>query len=217
MTSSRSSAFDFRHPWFIGGALLLTTVVLDLGLHPVGGPIAGGVLTVVIFAAALLVFALGIRGTGSVTARRPLGTVALILLAAWILVELVVTDVISSGMSGDAIPQSLLVLGYVDPFLRFALTLIAVIQIGRTGIVPRPWNWAPAWALGALTVPWLLGQALIVVGIPPEAQTAAFLAVGAVDGTVRATCAVVIGVLAILLADRSSSAQPDPLRATPAE
>lgn len=73
---------DARRAWFIGGVLLLATVVLGVALQPAVSLIVdGGTIGTTLFSASLLVFAFGIRGSGSVTARRPLGTAALTALA----------------------------------------------------------------------------------------------------------------------------------------
>ena len=76
---SERALSDARLAWVIGGALLIATVVVST---PLSWYFGGGVITAVLFAAALLVFAFGIRGSGSVTGRRPLGTAALVVLAA---------------------------------------------------------------------------------------------------------------------------------------
>ena len=215
MTSSHGGGFNIRHAWFIGGVLLLATVLADVAVGPPGPLVAiGGILGPVLFAGALLVFAFGIRGTGSVTARRPLGTAALTLLAAWILLQSVLTDVLGSSASADSIPALVITLSYVDPFLRFALSLIAVIQIARAGVVPSPWNWAPFWALGALTVPWLLGQVFVVVGTSPETEATTILFIATLDSLIRVGSATFLGVLAILLADRARRPQAVSARST---
>ena len=79
---SESALSDARHAWVIGGALLMGSVVVSAPLSPYFG---GGVIKAALFAAALVVFAFGIRGSGSVTARRPLGTTALVVLAELVL------------------------------------------------------------------------------------------------------------------------------------
>jgi hypothetical protein len=132
-----------------------------------------------------------------------------VVLAAWVLlrsvawglpwVNAVATDVLTN-------------VGYVDSAVQLAAALVAVVQIGRAGVVPRPWNWAPAWALGAVVVPSLLGLLLLAVGAlqepQPQAQSLTLtMFVSALDGLARTVGPVFLGVLAIVLGDRMGRAQ----------
>ncbi len=72
----------------------------------------GGRIRTILFSAALL-FAWGIRGAGSVTARRPLGTAALTGQAAWVLLGSVLEEFIAESFSNDPARRALLVFGYV--------------------------------------------------------------------------------------------------------
>src|SRR6187431_314560 len=78
-----------RRAWLVGGVLLIAATVLGLVLSPIGLGIVGDV-----------VFAFGIRGAGSVTARRPLGTTALTVLAVWAVVGSVLMTVLVAGGFG---------------------------------------------------------------------------------------------------------------------
>ena len=40
----------------------------------------------------------------------------------------------------------------VTQSVMLLLAITAVVQIGRIGVVPRPWNWAPLWALVAVVL-----------------------------------------------------------------
>src|SRR5688572_12102694 len=85
MTDASATAVrDARLAWIIGGSLLIAHSVLRLiGNAPGVGPIPTlGVILDVLWAGALLVFALGIRRSGSVVARQPVGVIALIVAAA---------------------------------------------------------------------------------------------------------------------------------------
>ena len=209
MTSAQGGAFPVRHTWFVGGVLLLATIVLGTALAQPGPLLfGGGIIATACFSTSLMVFAFGIRGSESVTARHPLGTIALALLAVWVLAWLVVTDVLGSSGSADTLSSALVVFSYVDPYLRFALALIAVIQIGRAGVVPAPWNWAPAWTLAALTVPWL-ASTIIVAATTGGSAIRTLLVLSSVDTLARVASAVFLGVLAIVLADRSLRPQSD--------
>ncbi|TFB95516.1 MULTISPECIES: hypothetical protein [Cryobacterium] len=198
---SHRSESDASRAWLIGGALLLATVVIGvaqpaLALIPLGGSIRP-----VLFSAALLVFAFGIRGAGSVTARRPLGTIALTALAAWLLLGSVLQDVIASSFSNDPLSDGLFAFGYVDSFVTFALALVAVMQIARAGVVAAPWNWVPAGVVGAASVSWLLSAVVTVNSRQGFGLEAVVLM--SVDALVRIGGTVLLGVVAIVLADRA--------------
>ncbi|WP_354498638.1 hypothetical protein [Mycetocola sp. 2940] len=123
-------------------------------------------------------------------------------LAAWVLLDPVLSAIFRSELAGDVLPAALTVFSTVDPYVRFALALVTVTQIVRSGVVPAPWSWAPAWALAALTLSWLV-SAIVTATASPGSDMRAIVAVVTVDGLVRVSCAVVLGVLAIVLADRS--------------
>jgi hypothetical protein len=201
------SESDLQRAWFLGGALLLATVVLLTTQSGIPVLLGGEALRSGLFAAALLIFAIGIRGSGSVTARRPLGTAALTLLAAWMLLGSTLSVVFSS-FTIDSVPGVLLGFGYIDAFAQFALALIAVMQIGRLRVVPTPWNWVPAGALAAVSLSWLVIQLLgLVVGAQGNSVTTLFIL--NIDGLIRSTSVVTLGVLAIVLADRARRRQPE--------
>jgi hypothetical protein len=209
------TAPNAQRAWFIGGALLLATVVLTVADQPALSQIVNGpLIATALFSAALLVFAYGVRGAGSLTARRPLGTAALTVLAVWSLLESVLTGLLPSGFPNDAIPSTLLLFGYVDSLLRFAVALGAVVQIARVGALPPPRNWAPAVALAAVCIPWLLGQ-IGAVGASHGEPTTLMLAIGAMDGVGRIDSTVFLCVLAIVLADRLGRQRRAPVASTP--
>ena len=82
----------------IGGGLLLASVVITVIALPPLLPYAE-MVGPALFSAALLVFAFGVRGEGSVTARRPVGTITLALLAVWLLLGSVLYGVIGDDFS----------------------------------------------------------------------------------------------------------------------
>ena len=146
----------FTHGWALGGTLMLGSVVVGMvtsqSFNTLGssGVLAGRLLLV----ASIIVFAVGLRRSESVTAWRPLGTVALLLLALWLFAGNTVL------FFREMPPDQGLIVGYIDSFVLFALALIGVTQIARGQVIPRPWNLAPAIVLGANTVTWLLIQLL---------------------------------------------------------
>lgn len=189
--------------WFIGGGLLLASVVITVIAQPaVLVPLAGTVGPA-LFSAALVVFAFGVRGSGSVTAHSPLGTAALVVLAVWLLVGSVLYGVNGDSIWNDA-PATVTAFTYADSFGQFALALVAAIQIARLGAVPAPWKWVPTWIVAAVSVTWLLlqlvgGGSATVFG--PSLVT--WILTG-LDGIARIGGTVLLGVIAIVLADRAN-------------
>ena len=178
-------------------ASVVITVIAQPSLFPYAETVGPA-----LFSAALLVFAFGVRGAGSVTARRPVGTIALALLALWLLLGSVLYGVIGDVFSNDPTPTVLMSFAYADTFVQFALALVAVMQIARLGAVPAPWNWVPAGVVAALTVTWLLLQVLgggSATTYGPNLVT--WLLMG-LDGLARIGGTVLLGVIAIVLADR---------------
>ncbi|SDO02163.1 hypothetical protein SAMN05216368_10969 [Cryobacterium flavum] len=186
---------------FVGGGLLLASVVVTVISQPALFAYIG-LIGPALFAAALLVFAFGVRGVGSVTARRPVGTTALVLLAFWLFLGSVQSVVISDFFSNDPAPTLLMAFSYADSYVQFALALVAVMQIARIGAVPSPFNWVPAWAVGAATATWLLSQ-LLGAGLATLTgpNLVVWVLIG-LDGLVRIGGMILLGVIAIVLADR---------------
>ena len=201
-----------RRAWLVGGVLLIAATVLGLVLSPMGLGIVGDVVC----AAALLMFAFGIRGAGSVTARRPLGTTALTVLAVWTVVRSALMGVLVTGGFGfEAVTNSgtgtapFLVLNYVDVGIQFTASLIAVVQIARAGVVPQPWNWAPAWSLAAISIPWIIDR--ILFATPPVDAGAWGYILSSLDGLVRIAAGIFLGTLAIVLATIGSRSRTVPV------
>ncbi|MCO7203752.1 hypothetical protein NH287_09650 [Microbacterium sp. CnD16-F] len=101
-------------------------------------------------------FAIGSSSHDSVTARRPLGTIALILLALWSSAMRVI------GLFQDPTNPTPIVPWEVTILIPLALSLVAVVQIARAGVVPRRWRWMPAIALGVQVASVALCQLLMM-------------------------------------------------------
>ncbi|MFF1633270.1 hypothetical protein [Leifsonia sp. NPDC058248] len=199
--TSDSNSADTRLAWTIGGALLLVSPVLSLGTPPIGSFIpGGGYFGPVCFSAATVLFAFGIRGSGSVTARRPLGTTALVFLGVWTMLTatLLGGPVMSTIYAATGGNEWTLAIGNATVLIQSLGALIAAIEIGRAGVVPRPWNWAPTWALAAIAVPWAILRIVGLVGEP--AVMMLVFAFSTIDGIINITAAVFLGVVAIVLA-----------------
>lgn len=185
----------------LGGILLIAATLVVAVAGPMlwsvpGAEFAGPAL----FSAALLVFAFGLRGAGSITARRPLGTAALTLLAVWTFADGLLWRFTPLG----ALPlDQQALLGTSIPLVTAALAAVACVQIARAGVLPTPWNWAPTWALIAVVAPSLLQMLLVAAG-PASRYQDVLIVLVSLDGLVRAAAGVFLGVMAILLASRAA-------------
>lgn len=148
-----------RLTWTIGGVGLIGAGVAGMLQSATIGTSLTDVLAAtvdILWAAAVLVFAIGSSSHDSVTARRPLGTVALILLALWSPAMRVV------GLFQDPTNPTPIVPWEVTILVPLALSLVAVVQIARAGVVPRRWRWMPAIALGVQVATVALSQLLMM-------------------------------------------------------
>jgi len=174
--------------WVIGGALLTAAAVVgSLAPSPLWYVVSAW-LGAVLYAASLVLFALGLQRSGSVTDRRPTGTTALVILGLWS----VALPVIQSASIGASLEQSMWV---VEVLARFAIALVAVVQVGRAGVVPGRWRWAPAFALAAVAFSWVAGE------FAPSALVEGWFFV---DALIRLGAGVFLGVVAIVLGVRAS-------------
>jgi hypothetical protein len=203
----RPSAADERRVWTAGGSLLIASVLISFGLQAAFVPFAG-TLASVASAAALLLFALGFRGAGSVTARRPLGTSALVVLSVWSLVAPMIAALVVERDIDDG-----LAFGYGDILVQFVAALVAVTQIARAGVVLTPWNRAPALALAAMTASWAVLQ-VVAIGGTGEV-TPAVLSLMSLDGLVHMAAPLFLGVVAVVLANRARRPRTVPVYRTP--
>ncbi|MBM7469130.1 hypothetical protein JOD62_001678 [Microbacterium keratanolyticum] len=178
--------------WVLGGILLLGYVLIGLAL-----PMMAGTATVtrIAFAAATVLFAIGWRGVGSVTARRPLGTVALILLGVWPWVM----DLL--WLVFPATPSSLAAMPIVPvgTVVQLLVAIVAVTQIARAGVVPQPWSWTPTIALVMV----VLAQVLMMAFASISHDQTALVAAMDVAALAQAVAVAGVGVVAIVLATRA--------------
>ncbi|AZS42981.1 hypothetical protein E1I21_09305 [Microbacterium oleivorans] len=147
-----------RLTWTVGGVGLIGSGVAGILLSATLGSSLTDTLALlvdVLWAAAVLVFAIGSSVRDSVVARRPLGLITLALVAVSPLALWIV------GLFQDPTDPTPLIPWEVTTFVPLALSLVAVVQIGRADVVPRRWRWAPAVALGVSVASVALGQALM--------------------------------------------------------
>lgn len=190
------------HVWYVAGGLLVASVLLGpyvrfeslIGLD-------AGIIPALMFAGALVLFAIGRDRSTSVTARRPFGTIALIALAVWTLIS---TLVLGAATVPPA-TETFLSFGYIDLLVQFILALIAVTQIARAGTVPRPVNLAPLWVVAATAASWIIQQVVAVAAGSNVTLFVPFLVI--LDSIVRVTGPVLLGILAIAIASRATAAR----------
>ncbi|KRA22119.1 hypothetical protein ASD65_16500 [Microbacterium sp. Root61] len=143
-----------RTAWLVGGSLLIATALLESALSMLfgagGWTLGVGIAADLLFAAAMVVFAFGLVGGGSVVGRRPLGVTALLVLGLWPLVMRVMWVLIPPIAS---VSEPLIILSNVSLFVQLAAAIIAVVQIARAGVVPGVARWLPLIALALVVVP----------------------------------------------------------------
>jgi hypothetical protein len=182
-----------------------------------GMPGAGEVLSLIadlLWAAAVLVFAVGATRDASVVARKPLGLAAMTIVAVWPLTHTIVGLAVP-GPQTIAETNDWLFWWYLSLVLPIIAGLIAAVQIARAGTVPRPWNRAPLWVLAGQVVLWVLPQ---VIGLAaPEAllHVPGVLAAAGTLGFLAGTLG--LGILATVLAARSPADTVEIFRSTAAD
>ncbi|MFS2279573.1 hypothetical protein V2S04_01980 [Microbacterium sp. OR21] len=189
-----------RRTWMTGGVMFVASALLGLGMVTVPGlPFS---ISQLLFHAGAVVFAIGLGRGGSVTGRRTLGTGAIIALAVWSLIMVPVAwMLVNSAAPTDAgYLSTAAMVGTADQVVSLVLAIIAAVQIGRIAIVPKPWNWAPLWALGAIVVAQLIPNLIAAAGsISDQTLLGALFAV---ISLISASAVAFLGVVALVLALR---------------
>jgi hypothetical protein len=183
-----------RRDWIVAGGLAILSAIVPFVLQ--WQPIPGDVpIAQLLWGAALVVAAIGPH---SITARRPLGTIALVALAVWSVGWSVAQGAIIRSMDpADLDTTTLTALDVVQELGVLALAVIAVVQIARIEVVPRPWRWAPAWVLAANVAVTLLST---VIGLTAGADAVGILGIlAALGGIAHTGGALLLGVLGIAL------------------
>lgn len=131
--------------WLWGGSAILASGLLRLlQAVPIAAMIGRGPVTLMAattFALGLAVLAIGVRGQGSIVARRRSGMLALFVIAGIEVAQGVVVEVfrlIPPGMRDGVMTVSNLLL-----LLQFAASVVAVIVIFQAGAVPVALRWFP--------------------------------------------------------------------------
>jgi hypothetical protein len=199
-----------RLAWSVGGVLLIGAALCE-GLTWLLNIPSGGFVSAVLYAIAALLFAFGIRGAGSVTGKRPLGTAALALLAVWCVAHWIVWNLLPLDATPPEGQGRLPVIA--DAFLGATLAVIACVAIARAKVVPAPWNWAPCWVLLAVLILPSLLRPLEMVAILSPVELPLLSALAESEGLVQWAAAVFMGITAILLATRRTHQAPAPMTA----
>lgn len=204
---SGSAARVRRRTWIVGGSLLVSSALIALTLRGLSGVhVAPISLPDMLFAAGAVIFAIGFGRAGSVTARRPLGTFALVGLAVWILLSPLLLR-LTVPVSAEDISESFIMfsgmMSITIEVVSLVLAIIAATQIARIRAVPRPWNRAPLWALVAVAVVRLLRSAFLFGAYALGQESLVLL--DSLGGLIEAAAVGFLGVVAIVVAVRPVS------------
>lgn len=191
-----------RRTWISGGAGLIVCGVLGMlqaNLVGMAGSEIIRVMSDVIYAASILLFAFGLSREASVVGRNPVGSAAMVVLALWPFAKFVLAQSLGSAVPSD--DTAWVIYGYASLLVPAAAGLVAAAQIARTDNVPAPWRWAPMWVLAAYAVTWAVPEIVFVSVRSDSIQAFADLfsmlgALAALAGTLG------LGILAIVLAAR---------------
>lgn len=190
-----------QRTWMFGGLGLIGCGVL--GVLQINGRIGSGPLQIiadVIFAASILLFAVGLSRDASVVSRRPSGVTALAIVAIWPLLAFSVSRAMGPGVPPD--DDAWMAYGYIALFVPAAAGLVAAVQIARSSTVPAPWRWAPACVLAAQTLVWVTSQTIFVSVRPGNVQS--FADVVQILGTLASLAGTLgLGIVALVIAARS--------------
>jgi hypothetical protein len=215
--ASSRAVRDARLAWILGGSLLIAHAVLTLvasGAMWLSFPGAGYVFDV-LWAAALVIFAFGIRGSGSVVGKRPGGVAALLVAAVMPFALTAVLAWLSPSTIDDTydptlnttIVESLLGLG-------LAALVIACIVIAQAGAVPRRWRWMPLVLVAVGAAPQLIATIAMVSIRDPWSQAGVAMAMQTF-GHLSTLATLALGILAIVLAPRDAPRTTDPVQVYP--
>lgn len=205
-----------KRTWLTGGGGLVACGVIEVLRSSLLGTSGSAVLGVVgdlVFAAAVLLLAVGLSHRASVVARKPVGVVAMSVVALWPLISRMLEPLVMQGLQRATDWN---IYGYLALIVPASAALVAAVEIGRAAVLPSPWHWAPLWVLAFQAIVWVVPQLTIVAIGPGEVQlyanlfallgTASFLA-----GTIG------LGVLVLVLATRPHAGSVEVFRSTPGD
>lgn len=177
---------------------MLHAIMLGSSLSP-----AFAVVAEIVWAVGVTVFAVGRTRYESVVARKPLGLVAMLILAWWQIITRIGLETMTPDepfATAESIPAFYTVIGYLSLVVPLAAGIIAAIQIARARIVPSPWRWAPLWVLSLSTAAGVVTQGMYVAMTLPQQEMADVAALLGALTTLARTIG--LGVLALVLSER---------------
>lgn len=190
---------DARRAWLVGGSLMLGSVAVDLVSSQTAGTLLQpwiGWVGALLWAASLAVFALGIRGQGSVVGRRP-GGVAALLVGGIVPLVFPVFWSIGAGPVLDAGGRAAsMAIGYAQLLVPAVALLIAVVVIARADAVPPSVRWMPAIVFACNAAAQVLAQ---IAGLAaPTLGQQVFVPLFALSGVVETAGSLLLGILAVV-------------------
>lgn len=196
---------DARRAWIIGGSLLIVVALIPLIVTNLGPGIPfTGIVSDIAWCAAMVIFAFGIRGEGSVVARNLVGVIALVVAGVAPLTFEVVWAVIPLPTTPTGPTAGLMALGIVQLLVPGAALVVAAVVIARAGAVTGRVRFAPLIAVCAVITMYVMVQ-LVGMAAPTAGQQVLVPLFGLL--TLVSTAALVaVGVLAIVLASRQAAA-----------
>ncbi len=198
-----------RLTWVTGGILLLLSVVIWFTAR---GELAGfAIAKDAVFASAAVLFVIGVGRAGSVTARRPVSTVATLALAVTPFAQSLWFGLVPESPGDPNAREDAWVLAaalYYGSLAAFAI--IAAVGIGRAGS-SSPWRWAPLWAVFWTPLAFVVG---ITVSSSAPFGTATSRIAGhlVLDGPAIGT--VFLGIVALVLGIREQRLRVAPVTIT---
>ncbi|WP_295014355.1 hypothetical protein [uncultured Microbacterium sp.] len=194
-----SAARSRRLTWTIGGVLLVLSALTGLAGQSTLPSLNAATLP--LFGLGATVLAIGIGRPGSVTARRPLGTGAIL---ALVIVLVVVRPLLTHALLPSPVEAirsvgpfpSLAVADLVLTVVELSCAIVAVVRIARQGVVPSPWRLAPLWALCTVAVTQAIAMLLVSI---PGLDAGAVVGVVAGLSVIRSAAIVFLGIVAIVL------------------
>lgn len=155
-----------------------------------------GWLGALAWAASLAVFALGVRGSGSVVGRRSLGVAALLVAGIAPLAFQLFWAVAAGPVLEAGGLDASLTIGYLQLLIPGVALLIAVVVIVRADAVPRSVRWVPAIVFAANAAVQLLVQVAALAA--PALGQQVIVPLYAFAGLVDTAGSLLLGVLAVV-------------------
>ena len=211
---------DARLAWILGGSLLVANAALILVMSAPQLTIVQGAsyLADALWAVALFIFAFGIRGAGSVVAKRPAGVAALLVSAVMPFVMAIVSHLLTPTLptTVDLTYDPTLNITIIQSLQALSLAALAVacVVIAQAGAVPRRWRWLPLILLAVGALPQIIVTIAMVSITDPFAQLGVALALQGV-AALGTLATLTLGIFAIVLAPREEPRSGDPVQVYP--